>query len=192
MMKYSSVMDIEDVKEIIGQLKGLSLVLNGEKSLGSDTQTLSTYILNNSFSNFNEYIEALRSPYKRRIKKVLKKRDKLLIRNFNKNEFSQEHYKLYRSVMDRTDSPLEVLNIDYFQSYEGELIQFLDAKDNRLLGFIQLKEIGNLLYFLFCGFKMEDNKTYDLYYNMLLTIVGKGIEICKDGLQKDDSRDWLH
>ncbi len=78
--------------------------------------------------------------------------------------------------MNRTENPLEILPAYFFQEFEAEIYEFTDIDTERIIGFIQIKEINKKLLFLFGGFKKEDNRKYDLYYNMLLKIVEIGIE----------------
>lgn len=164
------------IEDIVKKMKGLKIILNGDSQFSGSGKTLSTFIFENKFSNFEDYLCSLRSTYRRRISKALKYRDKLKISPIKIKEFSKEHYSLYLSVMNRTSNPLETLPIEFFQEYESELYEFRDSTTNVIVGFIQLKEIKNKLYFLFGGFKKEDNEAYDLYYNMLLKIVEIGIE----------------
>ncbi len=168
--------DIEEVMETVKTMKGLTLILNGNKDLNSRAKTLSTFILENHFNSFNNYLNSLRAPYRRRINKALVHRNNLFIRELSQDDFTYEHYLLYISIMKRTKNPLETLSIDYFKGYDAKLYEFLDRNTNRILGFIQLKVIDGQLYFLFCGFNIEDNKEYDLYYNMLLKVLEVGIE----------------
>lgn len=164
------------VEKIINKRKGLKILLNSDIEFSNGGKTLSNFIFNNSFSSFDDYLNSLRSPYRRRINKALSFRDTLVIRKINNDEFNEEHYKLYLSIMDRTDNPLEILSIDFFKEYDAELYEFADAKTNDIKGFIQTKTINDTLYFLFGGFIKEDIKVYDIYYNMLLKIIEIGIE----------------
>ena len=166
----------DEVSAIIKKKRGLKIVLNADSDLGFSGRTLSTFIFNNKFITFDEYKSKMRHPYRRRVKKALRYRDKLIIRELKNTDFSDEHYSLYRSIMTRTKNPLEVLYIEFFQKYESKMYEFLDKKTNRVMGFIQLMELKDTLVFMFCGFNKEDNEPYDLYYNMLLKIVEEGIE----------------
>ncbi len=168
--------DNDVIEKIINNRKGLKILLNGDSPFKGGGKTLSTFVFDNKFINFENYLNSLRSPYRRRINQALKKREKFIIRKFSRNEFSKEHYKLYLSIMERTDNPLETLTLEFFQEYEAELYEFIDKQTNRTIGFIQLKEMNNKLYFLFGGFKKEDNEEYHIYYNMLLKIIEIGIE----------------
>lgn len=168
--------DVNTVKQLIHKKKGLKIVLNAEEDLGTSGRTLSTFIFNNRFKNFDDYLDAFRSSYRRRIKQALKYRSKLNIRKINKDEFTKNHYELYLSVMERTENPLEVLPMEFFINYDSQLYEFLNADSNELVGFIQLKQIDDCLYFFFGGFKKIDNEKYDLYYNMLIKIIEIGIK----------------
>lgn len=165
----------KEVLGIIHNKKGLKIVLNATKDLGCTGRTLSTFILYNNFLTFNDYINKMRHPYRRRINKALKSRDNLILNKLRNIDFTEGHYALYKSIMDRTKNPLEILSIEFFERYDSDIYEFLDRSTNRLLGFIQLKEMGDTLYFMFCGFEKDDSQPYDLYYNMLLKIVEEGI-----------------
>jgi len=164
------------VVKSIEERKGLKILLNGNSEFKNAARTLSTFIFENKFSSLNEYLDALRSPYRRRINKALNHRNNIEIRKFDSKNFNENHYKLYLSIMDRTKNPLETLPIEFFTNYEAELYEFVDIKSKDIIGFIQLKEIEDKLCFLFGGFRREDNFKYDIYYNMLLKIIEVGIE----------------
>lgn len=164
------------LEKIIRSKKGLKILLNGDESLGYKGRTLSTFIFNNDYSSFKDYLNNLRSPYRRRINKALEYRKNLIIKDLKNNDFSNIHYSLYKSIMDRTENPLEILSMDFFTKYDSEIYEFLHRETKEVLGFIQVKQFKETLYFLFCGFKKEDNYNNDLYYNMLLKILEIGIE----------------
>lgn len=169
--------DIDDLKDMIKRKKGLKIILNANKELGCSGRTLSTFIFNNVFSTFDEYISKMRHPYRRRIKKALNQRDKLIIRVLENTALREDHYSLYNSIMSRTKNPLEILTMEFFQKYDAKLYEFLDKDTGKVVGFIQLKVIEDTLYFMFCGFNKVDNEHYDLYYNMLLKIIEEGITL---------------
>nr|WP_312579862.1 hypothetical protein [Sedimentibacter sp.] len=164
------------VQKAIGRRKGLKILLNGNSEFENGGRTLSTFVFENKFTSFDRYIDSLRSPYRRRIKKALSHRNEIDIRKFDNVNFNKNHYELYLSIMKRTDNPLETLPIEFFINYDAELYEFMDAKTKEIIGFVQIKEIKNKLLFLFGGFRKEDNSKYDTYYNMLTKIIEIGIE----------------
>ncbi|WP_313756192.1 hypothetical protein [Tissierella sp.] len=164
------------VEKNIKKRKGLKIILNGDREFSHGGKTLSTFIFNNRFSTFGEYIESLRSPYRRRIRKALMHRKDLEIIKLDNKDFNEDHYNLYLSIMDRTKHPLETLSIEFFKAYESEIYEFVHRKTKNIVGFIQTKLIKDRLCFIFGGFRKEDNEIYDIYYNMLLKVIEIGIE----------------
>ena len=161
--------------EIIKKRKGLKIILNADREIIKGARTLSTFVFENDFETFDDYLNKLRSSYRRRINKALRYRNSLNIGKIQNDNFSNAHYKLYLSIMTRTDNPLETLPIDFFRSYDSEIYEFTD-RDNNVIGFIQLKDFNDKLCFLFGGFNKEDVEKYDIYYNMLLKIIEIAIE----------------
>jgi len=168
--------DEKNIEAHIILRKGLKILLNGNSGFKNPGKTLSTFVFENRFVSFKDYLDSLRSSYRRRLKKALSKRELIKINKFDRKDFNGNHYKLYLSIMNRTKNPLEILPIEFFANYEAELYEFISKDTNEIIGFIQLKEMKDRLCFLFGGFKQEDNEPYDLYYNMLLKIVETGIE----------------
>jgi hypothetical protein len=161
--------------DIVKKRKGLKIILNADTEIIKGAKTLSTFVFENSFETFDDYLNKLRSSYRRRINKALRYRNSLNIRKIQNSNFSDAHYNLYLSIMIRTDNPLETLPIDFFRDYDSEIYEFTDKNDN-VIGFIQLKELDGRLCFLFGGFNKEDVEKYDIYYNMLLKIIEIAIE----------------
>ncbi|WP_422484928.1 hypothetical protein [Gudongella sp. DL1XJH-153] len=164
--------DEADVESFLSRQKGLWIVLNGNNSFSTTAKTLSTFVFKNNFKAFNDYLSALRSPYRRRISKALKVRQLISIQ---KSIFTTEHYLLYRDVLDRSEHPLEILPIEFFKEYDGDIYDFR-SKEGDLLAFVQTSIQDRQLVFLFCGFRRENVEKYDLYFNMLLWIIQMGIE----------------
>lgn len=166
--------DGEKLPEILAELKGLSLVLNWDCPLPGNGKTLSTFVFDNVFGDFNDYMNSLRSGYRRRIKQALERGKTIQINQFETSDFNRGHYRLYKAVYDRSPYPLECLPIEFFREAKGELYEFKDP-NQEILAFVQLMERGDSLIFMFCGFERKSIDLYDLYYNMLLFILKEGI-----------------
>lgn len=164
----------EELLEILHDLKGITLVLNSSVPLKGSVRTLPTYILKNTFRNMNDYLTSLRSSYRRRLRLALDRGCLIEVETIQQHKFTKEHYDLYLDVMKRTHFPLETLSIDFFRRYPARLTQFRDKSDGRLLAFTQTKLVDKRLVFMFCGFREEDVKSYDLYWNMLLSVLEEG------------------
>jgi len=165
-----------NLEDVLPQIKGLTVVLNANEKLEKNCgNTLSTYVFENRFKDFESYLKALRSPYRYRINKALKKGKTLKIKTIEPQAFNSKYYKLYEEVFNNSNDQLEKLTLDFFQTYPAEIITFEDYL-GEAVGFVQLKIVSNELMFLFGGFNKEVNLKYDLYYNMLLYIIKRGIE----------------
>jgi len=169
------------VLEALTILKGLTVVLNSDIELPGRNRTLSNYVFQNRFTGFDQYLQAMRSSYRRHLMITMQKGQDLSFNKVAPEHFTTEHYQLYQSIMERSDYPLEVLSLEFFRRYSSEIFEIRDSS-GRLLAFIQMKGIGDTLHFLFCGFKREGKATgsfgdsASLYQNMLLFIIKHGIE----------------
>ena len=168
--------DLNKAIDIIKKRKGLKIILNADTEIIKGSRTLSTFVFENVFNTFDDYLNKLRSSYRRRLNKALSQRNNIVIRKIINSNFTSEHYNLYLSIMNRTDNPLEILPIEFFKQYETEIYEFIDKSNENIIGFIQLKEFDDKLCFLFGGFNKEDVEKFDIYYNMLLKIIEIGIE----------------
>lgn len=166
--------NISQVVIMLRSLNGLSLVLNSNSPFGSGGKTLSSFIFENQFSDFDKYMESLRSSYRRRLKIAQDKGKNLCIKKVDPQDFNSNHYNLYKDVYDRSENKLELLPLEFFKEFNAELYEFKDSK-GEILAFVQILERKNELFFLFCGFSEEDVNDHDIYYNMLIFILKEGI-----------------
>lgn len=158
--------------------RGLFLVLNldtpcTEPSVGKG-ETLGTCLLRQSFTSLEEYLCTLRSAYRRRLNTARKKAEALVWRELAPEDFSEPLYRLYRQVVDRTDYPLEVLKLSFFQRFPARIHVLYEQQ--LPVAFVQTQTQGDTLSFLFGGMDYQKRDRYDLYYNMLLQILRLGID----------------
>lgn len=137
-------------------------------------ETLGACIFQNPFSSFAEYLDCLRSDYRRRVKTALEKGAALQLKRINPQEFSDATHRLYLNVLDRSRYPLETLQKEFFQEIGGELYAFYH--EDVQMAFFCLSRQGEDLHFLFGGMDYTQRDRFDLYCNMLLAIIRIGIE----------------
>ncbi|MHB1484918.1 MAG: hypothetical protein ACYCYI_09665 [Saccharofermentanales bacterium] len=184
--------DLNSLIEDYKRRKGLFLILNIHDvvikkdisdvvSLGN---TLPTAIFNNHFKTYDEYLAALRSPYRRRIKIATQKAAGLDWKEIDNDGFDEKLHGLYLNVLKKSRYPLETLDIDFFKTVEGQIfVLYKDiAKDfgcfnqhAEPLAFVLTKWQNDRLHFLFGGMNYDKRDEYDLYYNMLIKILKTGI-----------------
>lgn len=166
--------------------KGLFLILNIEKEQRipdgmTRVRTLGTCVFRQRFQTFEEYMGALRGGYRRRIKQALKKGAELTLKKVDREHFSQELHELYEQVLTSSEYPLEHLKKEFFQSIPGEIWAFY--KEETPVAFYCVTGVGDCLHFVFGGMDYKERDRYDLYYNILISILKKGME---DGYQTID------
>lgn len=166
------ICDYKDINTLSNYIKTfpLALILNtdGELELPRG-YTLSSYSLKLQGS-FEDYLDKMRSHYRYRIKKAMKKANSLSFEKISPSDFNEEMYKLYEEVYNRSEGKLEKLSIKYFQQADAEIF-VTKREDGKIIAFFQIFEYNSNLIFLFCGIDKTMNKKYDLYINVLLEII---------------------
>lgn len=121
------------------------------------------------------YLDAMRSHYRHRCRKALRRGAGLRFRFLDDNRaFDASLYALYEAVHRRSRIRIEKLAIDYFQAPTGRILVCEAA--GRPAGFVQAIENGAELVFAFAGLDYALNRMHDVYMNLLLKLVAHGIE----------------
>lgn len=164
------------LRHYISQLRGITLVLNATQEHDwpdwYSGATLPDCLLECNAPGFDDWIASLRSTYRRRIQTALGKWKNVSVESLEPHFFSAEDYALYSAVWEKSACKLECLPIQYFQSFPGSLIRF--SAGNTVLGFVQMLQYGQTLYFVFGGMNYVLRDAYDTYWNMLLAVIREG------------------
>ena len=163
----------------IKTIKGCKLVLNLDEKTDikgmSFGETLPSCELKipEGINDIKTYMDALRSPYRRRINIAVKNCSDIEILRIRDD--SVDIHPLYLQTYDKSEYKLECLNKEFFDKTDGEKIIFL--RDKKPVGFVLLKENGSELVFMLCGMDYTlDKDNADLYFYMLLKIVEYALE----------------
>ena len=163
----------------IKTIKGCKLVLNLDEKTDikgmSFGETLPSCELKipEGIYDIKTYMDALRSPYRRRINIAVKNCSDIEILRISDD--SVDIHPLYLQTYDKSEYKLECLNKEFFDKTDGEKIIFL--RDKKPVGFVLLKENGSELVFMLCGMDYTPDKdNADLYFYMLLKIVEYALE----------------
>ncbi len=170
--------DITSLIKDYSRRKGLFLILNERnKYEGSAAvaNTLATAIFTNDFASFDEYLQKLRSHYRRRLHLALAKGDGLQWKQIPSSSFDKELYLLYLQVLQHTQFPLETLAIDFFRECPAEIFALYDSAQ-KPLAFVMIAHEEASSTFIFGGMDYSLRDTFDLYYNMMIKILQEGIE----------------
>lgn len=129
--------------------------------------------------SFDEYLASLRHPYRRHILRSLNRAPHLTLGGpevMSPGRF----FQLYRNVMARSETRLEMLNEAFFERLWVELgadLQILAAvADGEVLGAALLLKFGTTLNFMLVGLPATPRTPYDVYFNLLYAIVDQAIQ----------------
>ncbi len=152
--------------------------------------------LNVEWKNFEEYLSALRHPYRRKIILSLKKIQQsqpVIIKKAEYKEsnampalvlyepdedFAEGFYKLYLGVMERTSTKLEILNLSFFKNI------FQQTNKYKILSLVVKGEVissavliftGDTLIFMLAGREHGKDK-YDSYFNLVYGIIALAMQ----------------
>ena len=146
-------------------------------------QPAMTMKLRPEWDDFGDYISALSSKYRVRVKRAKKKLGDIELRRLTLDEVilhQDEIYKYYRAIADKASFNLFVLNKGYFAALKeqmGEKCHIYGCFDSgRLVAFYSLLENGTQLEAHFLGYREKLNRDHQLYLNMLLNIIEFAIE----------------
>lgn len=161
--------------------KGFVLCLNlpqkSENSKSAVGTTLPTILINNLFSNWDNYIKSLRHPYRRRLKAIISKSNKLSIEKLPCNSFTKEMYNLYLEVYKRSKGKLEKLHFDFF-SHLPEIFKLTVCYHNeKLIGWNITVNHKKTHYFFLGGVDYTENRKFNTYFLLLSEIVKDAINL---------------
>lgn len=168
---------LADAAAWLTALPGLKVALNlppGQELPGFvRTTTFPRCVLDLRWKSMRDYLDDLRSGYRRRALKALRLAAPLTFRELEPREFGPGHYHLYEEVFEASPYRIEKLSLAFFQGPFARLI--VAELQSRPVGFIQLIENGGELIFEFVGFDHGLNARFDIYHALLLRIVEEGI-----------------
>ncbi|MFZ1376061.1 MAG: GNAT family N-acetyltransferase [Geothrix sp.] len=169
---------LPEVAAYLRAIKGYKVFLNTRRGFRlegfAQTTTFPRCMLRLRWNRFEDYLESMRSGYRRRYRIALRKSQPLTYRMLADNrEFNDELYRLYEQVYDNSPYRIEKLSKSFFQGPHCKIFVYELAA--RPVGFVQLIENGSELIFEFVGFDHALNGQYDIYISLLLRIVEHGI-----------------
>ena len=167
------------VEDFVRSLPGFTIILNWPGDEGFTDMAAGTMSpqlrLRVRWTDFDAYLESLRSGYRHRLRKALRKGRELRFRILQDNrEFDERLYGFYRRINERARVRVETLGIEWFRSSLGRIIVCEHRGVSQ--GFIQLVENGRELVWTFVGYAEETNTEYDVYQNLLVALVRHAIE----------------
>lgn len=140
-----------------------------------------TVVVDLPYADFDEYLAAMRSPYRRRARKALGASAHLRVERLD--DFSAEVpelARLWRLVYERADElKREILGEPYFHGVaELDFVSVLALRrpDGSLASYALLLDDRPRLHFLYTGFEERAGREEGAYFRLLYEIVRYGIE----------------
>jgi hypothetical protein len=169
------------LKEIFKNEKGLILGIN----INPDDQfeqvvvieSLPTIVMSHNFGTWQEYIAALRSDYRRRLKQITSSMKDIITEESDCSRYNEEMHALYMNILNKTKSKLETLSLDFFKNLPGRFRLTTYSHNGRIITWhVNLKDDAKLFFF-FGGIDYELNEKFNSYFMNLSGIVKESIEL---------------
>jgi hypothetical protein len=175
--------DIQGLSDLLdylkGKEKGLLLVLNLDSPppirgfiMG---RTLPTIVMEGSYDSWEDYLQSLRSDYRRRINRISASFTGINLRHGGCSSFNKHMYALYRDVLKRSKGKLETLSLEFFRNLPPEFQLTACYDRETLIGWFITVKSGPKSYFFMGGIDYSLNATYQTYFNLLNEILRETI-----------------
>lgn len=140
-----------------------------------------TALLALPYESFEEYLSAMRAPYRRRARRTLERTDALTVEHRTGfAELADELARLWRAVYDRaTELKREVVTPDFFRAVsqiEESSVLLIRRPDQSIACFALLLDDRPWLTFVYCGFEESAGRGEGAYFRLLYEIVRLTIE----------------
>lgn len=169
------------LKEIFKMEKGLILGLNVRPDHQFDQvvsiESFATIVMSHNFETWQDYISALRSDYRRRLKQITSSMKDIVTEESGCSRYNEEMHALYLNILNKTESKLETLSLDFFKNLPDRFRLTTYAHNGRFITWhINLKD-DDKLFFFFGGLDYEQNEKFNAYFMNLTGIVKESIEL---------------
>jgi len=136
-----------------------------------------------SWKEFSDYLGALRSKYRIRVKRAFKKLGNIKQRWLEEEDlvkYQEQMFQLYEQVAQNAEMNVQQFPKHYFLSLKQQLQSDFQVfgyfKDEQLVGFSTTIHDRKHLEAHFLGFDMNINQEHQLYLNMLFDLIRYAIE----------------
>lgn len=148
------------------------------------------------WQNFEDYLDALKSKYRVRMRQALKKSANLVKRECELEEMIENRSRfqeLLNNVLEESDFRIVEFDIDYLIEIKKNLGNSFRIRtyhvEDQLIGFMTYFICPEKVLAHFTGFETRLNKKLDIYLNMLIDLVEQSIQL--KTLELDFSRTAL-
>ncbi len=165
---------------LLPQQQGLVLGLNLEQRLDLPSaawgHTLPSIELQRSFDSWEAYLAALRSPYRRRLRKLQQPWSQVRSERGPCSRFDEQMYQQYLAVLQRSAARLERLDADLFAALPGQFTLTTHRLRGHLLGWHIVHSAAGSLRFFMVGMDYEHQQRLRLHGNILACVLREAID----------------
>jgi hypothetical protein len=168
------------IRHVLQQERGLILGLNLDPEIdtapGINLRMLPSVAAELPGNGWDGYQQALRAPYRRRLRQALERFDGIQTCQTACTAFTPEHHQLYLQVMRRAASKLETLSCPFFRNLPDDDFYLTTYYfDEQMLGWHICARDGNALYFFFGGHDYRLLQPFQFYFNNLYGIIREAL-----------------
>ena len=139
-------------------------------------RTLPTIIFRNRFQSWDDYLESLRSDYRRRLKLITRPFKEIKTIQGDCSLYTEEMHRLYLEVLRHSKGKLETLSYSFFYNLPKRFLLTAYFDQDKLLGWYISVSYFRKYYFFLGGFDYDTVREYNTYFNLLLGVLKEGIE----------------
>ena len=139
-------------------------------------RTLPTLLLEDLPETWDNYLEILKSRYRRRIKILSIPFKNIISRSGYCSSFNDSMYAQYLEVLDHSKGKLEILTHDFFKNLPPNFVLTAFYSNEELIGWYITSSFNSKFYFFMGGICYNLNSKYNTYFNILLEVLKEGIE----------------
>ncbi|NND33628.1 MAG: hypothetical protein HKN76_13640 [Saprospiraceae bacterium] len=139
--------------------------------------------------SFDDYLSALKSKYRIRVKAALKRRKVFSVKHLSLQDLRDEASTLQllmQQVLDESEFRIVNLHVNYLIILKEKFAEAFQLtgyyREDQLIGFMSYFIDGRILVAHLTGFDLTINKRFDLYLNMLIDLVDACIARRSDAL----------
>jgi hypothetical protein len=168
------------LRTVAAEERGLLVVLNADSGddlpIGARSRMVPTIVLENRFADWSSYVQALRAPYRRRLRRLAESAARLRAVTSGCDRFGEAHHALYRQVHGRAPAKLETLRLDFFRNLPDRFVLTSYHRDGQLVSWTITVPDGGLFMYFFGGMDYAALSETDAYHVGLAGIVRQAIE----------------
>ena len=138
--------------------------------------TLPTITLQNGFKCWDDYLDSLRSDYRRRFSRISAAFSGVRTVAGDCSLYSEDMQLLYLEVLAHTKGKLETLSSAFFRNLPQAFRLTAYYEQERLLGWYISTAYQDRFYFFLGGFDYQANPKYQTYFNLLYELLREGLE----------------